>query len=101
MPEADFIADHAEVGFQPFVQVVEQRFERAQVEDRGALPVLVEEPGNGGQDGCLGFAASGGRDDQSVLARKNRRGRQFLQRPQPWPPQGIDQVVAEQRMKRI
>lgn len=101
MPQADFVADHAEVGFQTTVQVVEQRLQRAQVEDRCAFPVFREKSGDGWQHGSLGFTTGGWCDDQCVLASENRRSCQFLQRPQSRPPKCVDEMVPEKRVKGI
>jgi hypothetical protein len=67
--EADLVADHAEISFQPLMQVIEQRLERAKIEDRGAIPVFREQPGNRRQNGSLGFTARSGRYHKCVLTR--------------------------------
>ena len=72
VPEGDPATRPGAVDLQTRQQVVEQRLQRAQVEDRQAGPAFGGHPGQDREGGRLGLAARGGREQQRVVAAQYR-----------------------------
>src|SRR3954469_23168299 len=101
MPEGRRATNEASQLREPRLQVVEQRAQRAKVEDRQAAPILIEHPRQHREESGLGLAARSRGEEKYVFAIKDRPDRLLLELPQRRPTQGIDDVMLERRMKSI
>ncbi len=90
-----------EVAFQPRREVVDERFDGADVEDREAPPIFSEHPRDGGKGGGLGLAAGGGSEHDRVVAVKELRDHLVLEGPEVAPAEAVDDVVLEQRVEAV
>lgn len=95
MPDAHSPADPPGIGPQPFLEIVEQRFERADVEHGDTAPVLVSHAGEYREGGGLGLASGGGCEEKSILAGHQGFDGRVLERAQPGPAQGGDDVMLQ------
>ena len=101
VPDRDPASQPPRVGFQPGQQVVQQRLERADVDDRDARPALRVHRGQQREDRGLGLAARRRRQEQGVRAVQHRAGGLVLQRSQRPPAQGVDDVVHDDRVQPV
>jgi hypothetical protein len=79
---------------QPRFQVVEQGLERTDVEDRESAPTPRLHPRQQRQDGGLGLAAGGRREQQRIRAVEHGLDGRFLQPAQTGPAEVVDAVEA-------
>ena len=99
VPDRTASADQAQVVFQPLMEVVEQRLERADVENGQTVPFLGQHPGQEREDGRFRLAACGGCYQQCVMTLKQGADAEFLQGTKLLPAQRIDNVVLESGME--
>ena len=86
---------------QPGQQVVQQRLQRADVDDRQAGPAPRVHRGQQREHRRLGLAARRRREQQRVGPVQDRPGCLFLQRAQRRPAQGVDDVVHHDRVQPV
>ena len=101
VPDRGPAAQPAGVGLQPGQQVVQQRLQRADVDDRQAGPALRVHGGQQREHRGLGLAARRGRQQQRVGAVEDRSGRLLLQRPQRRPAQRVNDVMDHHRVQAV
>ena len=101
VPDRDPAAQPAGVGLQPGQQVVQQRLQRADVNDRQARPPLRLHGRQQREHRRLGLAARRGREQQRVGAVEHRPDGLLLQRAQRRPAQGVDDVVHHDRVQPV
>ena len=99
VPDRGPAAQPAGVACQPGQQVVQQRLQRADVDDRQAGPSLRVHGGQQREHRGLGLAARRGRQQQRVGPVEDRPGRLLLQRAQRRPAQRVDDVVHHDRVQ--
>ena len=83
------------------LKVVQERLERADINDTERAPFLVDHPRENRKHGSLGLAAGGGREEQAMVTVEDRADALLLQRPQRPPPERIDDVVLNERIQAI
>ena len=101
VPDRGPAAQPAGVGLQPGQQVVQQRLQRADVDDRQAGPAPRVHGGQQREHRGLGLAARRGREQQRVGAVQDRPGRLLLQRAQRRPAQRVDDVMHHDRVQPV
>ena len=101
VPASDPSADELAVAFEPPLEVVEQRPQRAYVQHRQAPPVLGEHPRQQRQHRRFGFAAGGGGGGDQVVPGENRFDGGGLQRPQHLPAEAVDDVMLDGRVEAL
>lgn len=83
------------------LQVVEQRANRADVQNRQAVPSLRRHSGQNRQEARFSLAARRRRDKQGVLPLHQRWQRSVLQGTQATPAQAINQVMLQGGVKQF
>ena len=101
VPDGDSPSQPARVVLQPGQQVIQQRLQGTDVDDRQAGPALLFHRGQQGEDGCFGLAACGGRKEQCVRTVQHRADGLLLQRAQRLPAEAVDDVVDDDRMQPV
>ena len=101
VPDGDSPSQPARVVLQPGQQVIQQRLQGADVDDRKAGPALLFHRGQQGEDGCFGLAARSGRQEQRVRTLQHWANGLLLQRAQRPPAEAVDDVVDDDRMQPV
>ena len=101
VPEGGSPSQPARVVLQPGQQVVQQRLQGADVDDRKPGPALLLHRRQQREDGRFGLAARGRREQQRVRAVQHRAGGLVLQRAQRLPAEAVDDVVDDNRMQPV
>ena len=99
VPERNPSADPCAVGLQPGEQVVQQRLQRAQIDDREAVPALLFHRGQHGKQGGFGLSAGGRCEQERVAAVKDGGDGLVLQRAERRPAEAVHQVVDDDRVE--
>src|ERR1035438_4730273 len=85
--------DQVAVSAQPDIEVVQERLDRAEIEDAESGPVLRQHPGKDREECRLRFAPGGGRKQNSVPAPEDLADAFLLKGAQFTPTEGVDDVV--------
>ena len=101
VPDRDSPSQPARVVLQPRQEVIQQRLQRADVDDRQAGPALLFHRGQQREDGRFGLAARGGREEQCVRTVQHWADGLLLQRAQRLPAEAVDDVVDDDRMQPV
>ena len=95
VPEGAGTADQGCVPAEPYLDIVQQGADGADVEDAGGREIAPEDLGKDGEDGGLGLAAGSGGDEEDVGAVEDRPDGRFLQRAERAPFERVEDVVLE------
>src|SRR6185312_7999629 len=98
MPTGRSPSDQGEVFLKSLFLVVQKRPNRADVENRKAVPSLREHFRNDRKEGRLGFASGSRRKNHEIGPREKRIDGQRLNVSQFPPTKGIHDVVLERRV---
>ena len=101
MPGGGLPAQPLRVAGDPWLQVVQEGLERADVEHGDPGPALRFHPAQQREHRCLGLAASRRGQQDRVRARGDRCHRLVLERSKTLPAERVDDVVLDDRTEQI
>ncbi len=101
VPQSATAPNKAGVIREAIIQIIEQRTNRADVQNTETSPILLHHLGQHGKHGGLGLAAGGRSEQEAVQPVQNRCDRFVLQRAKLAPAERIDNVVLQGRMEPV
>lgn len=101
MPQRAAPSHHLAVAFKAFMEIVQECFERADIQNTQSIPVFGTNSRENGECGCLRFSPRGGSEEQTMLSGMYRPNTLLLERPEFAPPQRVDDVVLDERVELV
>ena len=99
MPKLRSATQPIRVGVESGFEVVQQRPQRADVQHRQSAPSFVRSPGEYRETRRLGLAPGRRREQKGVIPTKDGCNGRLLKRPKARPPESVDDVVEDRRVK--